>query len=208
MSNETTEKQTNKTEWGIDLELSEREFLSIGQIVALWGSLEHEIFYQTLMCFGGLSDTKPLPKEMNNMQFSQVLKLWETHVVNSAVGERKKVLQEQYKSIDRYHDFRDALVHGMWDWSVAAPEKITATRIRKKEIVRTHFTADDLASFASELAMINFKVRYPGGPEEYATAMSEQGSFVSRRGLCLMTSNPLTDDLFRSFLLKGGDKAQ
>jgi hypothetical protein len=197
MSSDAAENHINEMEYGIDVELSERELLAIGTIVALWGSLEYEIFCQTLMCFGKMSDTR-LPKEMNNMQFSQVLSLWEIHVVNNAVGNRKEVLKEQYNRILRYRDFRNALVHGMWNWSLGAPERITATRISKKEVRSTHFTADDLASFASALAKINFKVRYPGGSEEYSRAMAEQGSYVSRRGLCLATSNPVTDDLFPS----------
>jgi len=192
-------------EYGINVELSERELLSIGTIVALWGSLECEIFCQTLTYFSGMSDNE-LPKEMNNIQFSQVLALWETHVVNKASDKRKEVLQEQYKSIFHYYDFRNALVHGMWNWSKAAPEKITATRIRKKEVLRTHFTADDLASFASALATINFKVRYPGGLEEYAIA--QQGPSMSRLGLCLMTSNPLADEYFRPVALKPQQKAE
>ncbi len=184
-------------EYGINVELSERELLSIGTIVALWGSLEYEIFHQTLTLFSAITDVQ-LPKEMNNMQFSQVLRLWGMHVVNKATGKRKAVLQEQYKNILHYHDFRNALVHGMWDWSTAAPEKITATRIRKKEILRTQFTADDLASFALVLGTINFKVRYPGGLEEYANEIGEQGSSVSRRGFCLMTGHPLLNDYLRS----------
>ena len=198
MSNENTKNDRGEMRWGIDVELSDRELLSIGKIVALWGSLEYEIFCQTLTCFSGMSDSQ-LPKEMNNMQFSQVLSLWETYVVDKAVGKRKEVLQEQYKSILYYHDFRNALVHGMWDWSNASPEKITATRIRRKKVLSTHFTADDLASFALVLAAINFKVRYPGGLEEFANAMAERGQFMSRRAFCLMTSNPLTDDLYPSF---------
>lgn len=192
-------------EYGINVELSERELLSIGEIVALWGSLEYEIFCQTLTYFSGISDSQ-LPKEMNNMQFSQVLALWKTNVVDRATGNRKKVLQEQHKSILHYHDFRNALVHGMWDWSKAAPEKITATRIRKREVLRTHFTADDLASFASALETINFKVRYPGGVEEYA--MVEQGSYMSRRAFWRMTGNPLSDDYFRSVGLKSQQTPQ
>jgi len=206
MSDEATENRMNQMEYGLDIELSEGELLSIGKIVALWGSLEYEIFCQTLMCFGGLSGNQ-IPKEMSNMQFSQVLGLWETRIVNKAVGKRKEVLQDQCKSIRHYLEFRNGLVHGMWNWSKVAPEKLTATRIRKKEVVRTHFTADDLASFASALATINFKVRYPGGFEEYANAMGAEGAYMSRRAFCLMTSNSLTADLVPSFPLKGGAKA-
>lgn len=201
-----TDKQNNEMEYAMDVQLSARELLLIGKIVALWGSLEYEIFCQTLKCLTDLSGVKSLPKEMNNLKFSLVLELWETHVVNNTVGERKRVLREQCKGIHHHHEFRNALVHGMWDWSLAAPEKITAIRIRKREILRTHFTADDLESFASELETINFKIRYPGGSEEYAAAMGKQGAYLSRRAACLMTSNPTADDLLQSFLLKDNDK--
>jgi hypothetical protein len=202
MSEKTTENDASEMGWAIDIELSDRELLSIGRIVALWGSLEYEIFFQTLKCFSA----GRIPKEMNNLKFSEVLALWEIHVVNNALGKSKEILQKQCKSIRHYHDFRNALVHGMWDWSKAAPERITATRIRKGEVLRTHFTAADLESFASELATINFKVRYPGGPEECASSMSEEGTHMSRRWFCEMTNNPLTDDLFPSFPAKDGNE--
>jgi hypothetical protein len=209
MSDESPESDTNELEYRIETELSERELLSIGAIVALWGSLEYEIFCQTLRSF---SDSEisagHLPKAMNNMQFSEVLALWETQVVGKATGKRREVLQKQYEGISYHHDFRNALVHGMWDWSVAAPEKITAIRVRKKEIRRTHFTADDLASFVSVLEAINFRVRYPGGHEDYAAAMSEQGAYLSRRAVCAMTGHPLADELFRPLLPKSEETPQ
>jgi hypothetical protein len=194
-----------KMEYRFGVELLERELLSIGKIVALWGSLEHEIFCQTLESFNVTSRSQ-LPKEMNNMQFYSVLTLWDSHVVSKATGKRKQVLQEQYKKIEHYHDFRNALVHGMWDCSKSAPEKITATRIKKGEVRQTHFMADGLASFASELETMNFNVRYPGGPEEYGKAMSKLGSYISRMGVCLMTDDLLTDEYLRSFEVqtKGG----
>jgi hypothetical protein len=183
----------DEMKYGFDVELSERELLSIGKITALWGSLEYEIFFQTLMTFSDSKDSK-LPKGSEG--FSQVLEIWETRVVNKAEGRRKEALQEQCRRIRHYQDFRNALAHGMWDWSTGAPEKITATRVRKKEVLSTTFTADDLASFALVLSEINFAVRYPGGFEDYAISMAEQGSGISRRGFSLMTSNPLASDFF------------
>jgi hypothetical protein len=147
-----------RMKYTIGVELLERELISIGRIVALWGSLEHEIFCQTLICFDVTSPGQ-LPKEMNNMQFSSVLELWDSHVVSKATAKRKQVLQEQYKKIGHYHDFRNALVHGMWDLSKDKPAKITATRLRRAEVIRTHFTVDDLEDLASELETINFNVR-------------------------------------------------
>jgi len=176
-------------EYAHEIELSERELVCIGTIVALWDSLEYEIFCQTLMCFGHLADPQ-LPRPLNNLQFSGVLDLWKIHVVNKAIGTRKQVLLEQLKGIRHYQKFRDALVHGMWDWSRSEPEKITATRVRKKEVIVSHFTTDDLDSFVSALETINFKVRFPGGQEEYANAMSERGAYISRRAACLLSGKP------------------
>ena len=194
-------------QYSFQVELSERELFSIGEIVALWGALEHEIFSQTLARFDSRSDSE-LPKEMDNLQFSKVLALWGTHVVEKAKGRRKEVLQEQYKNILYYYDFRNALVHGMWDWSKSAPARITATRIRKKQVISTHFTADDLASFASALGIINFKVRYPGGRKEYAKMMLRQGAYISRLGVSLLIRDPVGDDLLRPFEIRAGRKAE
>lgn len=194
----STEDDTDELEHGIDVALSERELLSIGKIIALWGTLEYEIFCQTLMCFD--TSNGVLPKEMNKTQFFEVLTLWEALVVNKAEGKRKEVLQQQNNKIRQYYDFRNALAHGMWDWSRAGPEKITAIliRTRKKEVLRTDFTAEDLELFVSELQRINFKVRYPGGGDDYTKALAKQGSSISRLGFCLMTSNPLTVELLPS----------
>jgi len=200
MSDDTTGNDNDETRILFGHELSERELLCIGIIVANWGALEYEIFCQTLMSFDELKDSVVsegnLPKEMNNLQFSKVLELWESRVIGKAKDRRKAVLEDQIKQIRYYYDYRNAIVHGMWDWSIAAPEKITALRVRKNQVISVHFTANDLASFAIVLSEINFKIRYPGGFEEFAEAQSEQGSYMSRKGLCLMTSNPLTDDLF------------
>ena len=207
MGSKLSEDETNEMEYRIETELSKRELLSIGEIVALWGSLEYEIFCQTLSSFSeGEISSGRLPKAMNNMQFSDVLAAWETQVVNKAAGKRKEVLQKQCEAIRYHHDFRNALVHGMWDWNIEAPEKISAIRVWKKEIRKTHFTADGLASFALALATINFKIRFPGGLADYANAMTSRGAYLSRRAVSAMASHPLTDELFRPFLFEP-DKA-
>src|SRR5580704_9882262 len=100
----------------LNTELTERELVAIGTIVALWGSLEYEIFRQTLMSFDGVPQNQ-LPKQMNNLQFSKILKLWESRVVDKTVGNRQEVLRAQLTSIRHNEEYRNALVHGMWNWS-------------------------------------------------------------------------------------------
>jgi hypothetical protein len=185
--------------FAFDVELSERETFLIGKVVALWGALEYEIFCQTLNTFDiPESGQSALPREMNNMNFSRVLDLWKTRVVSTAEGQRRDVLELTYSKIRRYYDFRNAIAHGMWDWEKDAAHQITATRIRKREIIRTQFTADDLSSFVSELQTINMKVRYPGGDEEYmedfAKVMTK--GYISRRAVSWLSNDPLVKDLF------------
>lgn len=176
-------------------ELSDREIFFIGKIIAQWGALEHEVFVQTLTTFDTPhSEDRTLPKAMNNLQFSDVLKLWKERVADKMEGERGKVLQEQYDEILGLKDYRDALVHGMWECSSGELAKITAVRVRKKEVISVQFTADDLENFYRRVGSINFKLRSPGGIEELAQKMAEVGFYASRRWLSLMTADALADE--------------
>ncbi|BDV36301.1 hypothetical protein [Methylocystis iwaonis] len=174
-------------------ELSEREFYFIGNIVAQWGFLEHEIFSQTVLCF---ADGSQPPKELHELQFTKILTLWESYVVSAATGDRKAILQQQLVKIRHYKDFRDALIHGMWDYDKSAPEQITTTRARKKQLITVRFTAYQLQEFAAEMSKINAAIQFPGGFEEYAAMRAEQGSFMSRRWIAMMSGNPVIEQLF------------
>jgi hypothetical protein len=182
-----------------DVELSPKETFLIGKVIALWAALEYEVFYQTLSSFD-LPESGPavLPKEMNNMQFAQVLQLRKTRVVNTAQGKRRDVLEVMCSKIYPYYDFRNAIAHGMWDWEKGAVHNIISTRIRQQELIRARFTADDLASFVSELQIINTKVRYPGGDEEYMEDFAKimANGYISRLGVALFSGDPSTKDLF------------
>lgn len=175
-------------------ELSDREFFFIGTIVAQWGFLEHEIFLQTLLTFS--DETEKLPKDLSSLQFTTILAQWESRVVNAATGDAKAVLEKQLSKIRHYKDFRDALVHGMWDYDKSAPEQIITTRVRRKELVTVRFTANQLQEFAEELAKINAAILYPGGFEQYATERAAQGSYMSRRWIATMSGNPVAEELF------------
>jgi hypothetical protein len=176
-----------------DLGLSDRESFFIGRIIALWGALEHEVFVQTLATFASNTE-EALPKAMNNLQFTGVLALWKERVVDKAEGSRAEVLQRQHERISQLHDHRNALVHGMWDWSAAELSKITVMRIRKNEIHTTHFTADDLMDFSLQLGGINFQIRFPNGLEDFAKQKADSGISVSRRGLSMLLNDPIGDD--------------
>lgn len=178
-----------------DLELSDKEVFYIGKIVAQWGALEHEVFMQTIVTFDDCSkDEIELPKTMNNMRFTDVLEQWKGRVIDNKEEKCRAVLQEQYEKICHYLDYRNALVHGMWSWGTEELNVITTTRIRKKEIISTKFKSDDLIEFYTQIARINFNIRYPGGAEELYQEKASQGACISRRALSMLTNSDTADD--------------
>lgn len=176
-----------------DVPLSDKEAILIGRIIALWGALESEVFVQTLATFD-VQDVEVLPNAMNNLSFVKVLELWKARVADVAEGERAVVLKQQFARITHLHDSRNALIHGMWTWSMAEPEKISTTRVSKKQVITVHFPAGSLADFHDELGVINFKIRYLGGVEGLARERADEGGFIGRRALCMLTDNPAADD--------------
>jgi len=178
-----------------DAELSDREVYSIGRIIVQWGALEHEIFTQTLLTFDAPEcEQAALPKAMNNFKLTDVLALWKERVVDKAQGARSAVLQLAYKETLKLKPFRDAIVHGMWDFSASNLSGIRTVRIRKREILTTHFTAADLDDFYGRLGRVNFNIRFPGGTEDLAQQLQEQGSYFSRRFLAMMSGESLVND--------------
>lgn len=178
-----------------DVPLSDKEGILVGRIIALWGALESEVFVQTLATFD-VQDVEELPKAMNNLSFVKVLELWKARVADVAEGNRAVVLQQQFSRITHLHDSRNALIHGMWTWSMAEPEKISISRVSKKQVITMHFPAGSLADFHNELGAINFKIRYPGGVEDLAREREDEGGFISRRALCMFTDSIAADDWF------------
>lgn len=176
-----------------DVPLSDKEGILIGRIIALWGALESEVFVQTLATFD-VQDIEMLPRAMNNLSFVKVLELWKARVADVAEGERAVVLKHQFARITQLHDSRNALIHGMWTWSMAEPEKISTTRVSKKQVITMHFPAGSLADFHTELGVINFKIRYPSGVEDVPRESGGESGFISRRLLCALTKNPAADD--------------
>jgi len=183
-----------------DPELSDREVHFIGMIFIQWASLEHEVFMQTLKTFVTEGEVvHPLPKEMNNIQFTGVLELWKERVAGKASRRRAKVLQRQYDEILKLKDIRDALAHGMWHWSPEDLGRISTIRVKKREAITSHFSAKALGDIASKLGVINFKIRFPGGLIDLARARTEQGGYISRRAMAIFTGAAVDQDGYPAY---------
>ncbi len=188
-----TTKARVKRLW--DPQLSDHEVHFIGMIFIQWASLEHEVFVQTVDTFdAGNGEIPQLPKEMNNLQFTAVLELWKKRVADKAPKGRAKVLQRQYDKILKLKEARNALAHGMWHWSPEDLGRISTIRVKKRQIITSHFSAKSLGDMASELGEINFKIRFPGGLIDLARARMEEGGYMSRRAVAMFSGAPVDDD--------------
>jgi hypothetical protein len=177
-------------------ELSDREVFCIGDIVVLWAMLEHEIFLQTLDSFSEEEIAGELPSAMSNLNADEVRKLWKSRVIDNHDPLRKKVLSEQLERITQLKDYRNAIVHGMWDFSKKDVVEISSTRFRKREQVVFSFTTNDLEQFQKSLMKVNFYVRYPADIEDRAEEMTQSGGYMSRSFLAAITGHPLAKELF------------
>lgn len=161
--------------------LSDRQALLVGLIISEWGAMEHDVFGQTLDTFINEGcERAQLPKEMNNMKFSLVLDLWKKRVLDKAEGRVAEVLQKAYESILFHQDYRNALAHGMWDWDARKPDIVTATRIKKDEIVSVAFSTADLEYLHEKAQDIRFQILSPEGPAQLiGQIMKEEGAYYS-----------------------------
>lgn len=184
----------------INLDLSDAELHSIGRIVAYWGRLENEVFEQSALSF---DDSEDVPKALlNNLKFSDVLKLWKERVVGRAEGERRSVLEAQHAKIEHYQQFRAPVVHAMWDWDKADPSVIISRRVAKNQIHEIKFTSADLARMALELGEILYWVSYPGGIDDYAQELTEVGGHMSRSFYASITGHPQAEEFLPAAVRK------
>lgn len=185
----------------IDVPLSQAETFHVGRIIALWGMLEHIIFLQAVESFDARDGTDiSLPKKMNNIKFSDVLAHWKTRVAEVAPDGRRQVLLRQHERIEKLQEARNALAHGMWDWSLDDLSRISTVRVKKQDVIVMHFTAADLADISSQLGGIIYKIKYPAGLEDYAGDMVRHGFGLTRHGAAMMTSNPIAEQILPNML--------
>jgi hypothetical protein len=81
----------------------------------------------------------------------------------------------------------------MWDWDRSSPAKIKTTRIRKTEVISTHFTGSDLQDFSLAIARINFNIRYPRGDEDLAELINT-GGYIGRLTTGMLLGQPIVAD--------------
>lgn len=170
------------------LPLSDAELHFIGQIIAYWGRIEHEVFGQALLSFG---EDEEVPSALgSNRNFPAVQRVWRERVISRADDERRTVLEREDAKITHYYQFRPAIAHAMWDWEMADTAVIISRRIVNKQVITVKLTKDDLASMASALGETLYWVTYPGGLADRGKELAEAGGYMSRHFVAMMKGDP------------------
>lgn len=166
-----------KHEW--DAGLTNEEYCLIGTLVAQWGALESTIFFQTLKTYGPDISPNQLPKEMNNLNFTSVLRLWKKRVVDVSDGDVKSLLQRSYEKILKLKDFRNSIVHGMWTFSKDELKTISTVRAKKGMLHYTVFNDGDLSDFCMKVAQLNWDILYPNGFSQFLQENMRNGWYIN-----------------------------
>lgn len=166
-----------------DTGLAENENMLIGDIVAQWGALEAEIFIQTLTSYGSDIEVNQLPRAMRNRNFSEVLSLWKSRVVDTSEEAIKAAFEGAYEKILKLSDARNSIVHGMWDFSISEPKTISTFRVKDDQIIHTTFKDGALVDVCMQIAEINASIRYPGGMKDFFKDQMSGGVYVNHAEL-------------------------
>jgi len=79
----------------------------------------------------------------------------------------------------------------MWEYSKSELEKITVWRVRKNDLVKRVFSADDLMNLSLAIDQVNYFLRFPlDNPFENA------GAFMSRRMRAKLAGSPVSKELW------------
>jgi hypothetical protein len=78
----------------------------------------------------------------------------------------------------------------MWEYSKNEIEKITVWRVRKGDLEKKVFTADDLMNISLAVDQVNYYLRFP-----LDNPFESSGSFMSRRMRARLAGHPVSKEL-------------
>lgn len=166
-----------------DSGLTHEEHRVIGAITAQWGELEAEVFFQTLESYGEPIQLETLPRAMRNRNFSEVLQLWRDRVAEQSHEPHRSKLLEAHEKITALQDARNAIAHGMWDFSHLEPETVSTFRVKDDKLITLVFQQGALEDMEQRIAELNMTLRYPGGMAAFFEDQMRDGHYVNHAEL-------------------------
>ena len=148
-------------------ELQEAEVWVIGLITIQWAYLEHMLLFDTARMAEQAKFSK-FPSDATSLAFSRRLAAWRLTMEATINGKAKRArLLRLASRIANVKRDRHKIVHGLWEWSPSAPEKLSAYSFRPRVAFRDDgFSFNRLLKLADRIAAINFELTYPSYPTD------------------------------------------
>src|SRR6516162_3277177 len=197
-------------------DISDAEVYAIGKMTTSWAILEHLMMspaiqlaaeYKPPMAKGFsnlpivrglvnliLPTLRPaVPKNLRTLPFEARSRIFRNLI--KSVPEPKRARIEHIASrIANAQAERHDFTHGIWDWTMTVPTKITVDHARKKGRRRyKQYDSEALLKFAERIAQINFDLCYPEGLGQFHNALAQAGGYMSRSDLIEITGMDTRD---------------
>ena len=168
---------TGKRRCLIDFQLTEEEFAAIGRVTTQWAVLEHCLYSDTVALAEAAK--APLPEDATNLSFKRRLRAWRL------LGE--EVLLEPYRQkhmrnssrIANLEDDRHRITHGLWEWDLDNPEKLTAKSLRPGREFEKPFDLAKIVELSKRIAEINCRFLFPEGLKSMLAPYTDENGHVA-----------------------------
>ena len=165
----------------IDFELDTREFAAIGRFAVQWAYLEHAIFaYSREVCE---IVEAPMPADVMSTAFKRRLSAFRLLIEEFGPETEKQRMKPIIGKIANLEDSRHRIVHGLWDWDRANPERIKASSFRPPHEFESALDASKIERLAKRVAEVNFAIRYPNGIAGVLGEWTDENGQVAYAGI-------------------------
>lgn len=180
----------------LDTELSMRELAAIGFVMVSWAQLEHLLLQRT----AELADKAkvPIPTDATALSFKKRLRALRALAKEALTcSTAQKKFLNLLTRIGGAERSRNRITHGLWDWTLSAPDKLRASSFRPPNKFEEPFDLKKLITLAERIGELNFQLAYPGGKdqawEELIQSRTQRGWHVSRQGMQLLAGKDISD---------------
>ena len=188
-------------------DLAEAEIYAIGYVTVGWAILEHQVYFHTI----DLAESTgiPIPTDAVSLSLKKRLRAWRV-IIRETVTDQKEQdrllkLASQITNIQRG---RNQITHGLWEWSLAKPDKLKGISLRAPYHFEEPFDLKKLIKLGDRIGEINFQLAFPGGKQqawqELGQSVAQSGGHASREYLLTLAGKeivnphlPLTSPLKR-----------
>lgn len=160
---------------GMDFDIGEREFSSIGFATVHWAFLEFALHRRTVKMATRAKCAVPI--DASNFSFTRRLRAFR-EVVNQTVKQpkTKKKWLDISDNISRVEGLRHKVTHSLWSYNARNPEKLWAHDRRSEKSKSEPFDPDKINELGASIGVLSFALMFPRGPSD----VPRPSSYMSR----------------------------